>query len=693
MQDGLFPVSDSVGPSASGPGAGGGKGWLMPEPPEKLAATNPVARVVVESPLPHLDRPFDYLVPDALDGDAVAGARVRVRFAGRELHGYIVERREDSDSGTRLSVLDKVVSPVPVLTSEVLELCRLVAARYAGTVSDVLRLAIPGRVASCEKDWTPRGDVPEDDSSLPESPAPEGAWTRLDKGAAFLQHVRAGGDPHAVVTVPEGYGPHAWPELFAEAAVATLHSGRNALLVVPDRRDLDRLAAALAHHVPRGLVARLSAEDGPSVRYREYLRVLGGYARVVIGTRAASYAPLKDLGLVAIWDDGDDVHAEPRAPYPHARELLMIRSSQGQGAACILAGHSRSTEAERLVENGWAQSVEADRPLLRAVTPRVVNTADSFHQERDPLATAARLPHAAWQAAKDALAHGPVLIQVARGGYAPTLLCAECSNPLRCSKCEGPLHVPATGAAPECRWCGTVHRTVTCRVCGSQRYTVAGNGVLRTAEQLGRAFPGARVVSSSAGRVKDEVSGAGTLVVATLGAEPVAPEGYAAALLLDGDQMLRRENLRAAEETVRRWFNASSLVRPARDGGVVMVTAEHELAVGALVRWDPASFAARELAERRELHLPPAVRVAALTGPKDAVENLQQALAPLQEGEHEVRIVGPVPFDDGDYRTLCFIPFAVASEAARLLRAAKAAASAKRTHAAAQVRFDGLDLL
>jgi len=665
----------------------------MPEPPEKLAASAPVARVVVESPLPHLDRPFDYLVPDSLDVDAVAGARVRVKFAGRELHGYIVERREDSDSGTRLNVLDKVVSPVPVLTAEVLELCRLVAARYAGTVSDVLRLAIPGRVASCEKDWAPRGGTPEETVVAAEDPASAGSWERLGNGAAFLQHVRTGGNPRAVVTVPEGYGSHAWPQLFAEAAVTTLQSGRNALLVVPDRRDLERLAAALAEHLPRGLVARLSAEDGPSVRYREYLRVLGGYARVVIGTRAASYAPLGDLGLVAIWDDGDDVHAEQRAPYPHARELLMLRSSQGEGAACILAGHSRSTEAERLVENGWAQSVEADRRLLRSVTPRVVNTADSYHQERDPLATAARLPHAAWLAAKDALAQGPVLIQVVRGGYAPTLLCAQCGSPLRCVKCEGPLHVPATGAAAECRWCGTVHRTVSCRVCGSQRYTVTGHGVLRTAEQLGRAFPGARVVSSSAGRVKDEVSGAGTLVVATLGAEPVASEGYAAALLLDGDQMLRRENLRAAEETVRRWFNAAALVRPARDGGVVLVTAEHEAAVGALVRWDPASFAARELEERRELRLPPAVRVAALTGPKDAVANLQDSLSPLVEGGHEVRTVGPVPLEDGDYRTLCFIPFAVASEASRLLRAAKAAASAKRTHAAAQVRFDGLDLL
>ncbi|MFJ3957826.1 primosomal protein N' [Arthrobacter sp. NPDC090010] len=689
MQDGLFPATEPEG--AALPGLDSAGPWQPSDPAEKPAAQNPVARVVVESPLPHLDRPFDYLVPEDLDEQAVPGARVRVTFAGRALHGYLIERRADSDAGTRLAMLGKVVSAVPVLTPEVLDLCRAVAARYAGTVSDVLRLAVPSRVASCEKDWAPRtGDLP----AVPEAGSPEApAWDRLRNGSAFLHHLRQGENPRAVVSIPEGFGPHAWPQLFTEAALATLASGRNVLFVVPDQRDLRRLEAVLAESLPRGLVARLTAEDGPSVRYREYLRVLGGYARVVIGTRAAAYAPLGDLGLVGIWDDGDDVHAEQRAPYPHAREVLMLRSSEGAGAACVLAGHARSTEAQRLVENGWAGSVSADRPLLRTVTPRVVNTADSYHQERDPLSTAARLPHAAWQAAKDGLDLGPVLIQVARSGYAPALLCSQCGTRMRCTNCEGPLHVPAHGAAPECRWCGSVQRALSCRECGSNKYTVTGNGVLRTAEQLGRAFPGARVVSSSAGRVKDTVSGAGTLVVATLGAEPVATEGYAAALLLDGEQMLRRENLRAAEETVRRWFNAAALVRPAKDGGVVMVTAEQENPVGALVRWDPAAFAARELEERRELHLPPAVRVAALTGPREAVEYLQAALSPLMVGPTEVRCVGPVPIGEDGYRTLAFIPFAVASEAAKLLRAAKAASSAKRTHGAAQLRFDGVDLL
>ncbi|NUO34998.1 MAG: primosome assembly protein PriA, partial [Dermatophilaceae bacterium] len=101
-------------------------------------AFGPVAAVVVETPLAHLDRVFEYSVPAELDVDAVPGARVRVRFSGRELDGFVVERREAPQHDGRLTPLRRVVSPEPVLTPEVLALSRAVADRYAGTQSDVL---------------------------------------------------------------------------------------------------------------------------------------------------------------------------------------------------------------------------------------------------------------------------------------------------------------------------------------------------------------------------------------------------------------------------------------------------------------------------------------------------------------------------------------------------------------------------
>ena len=684
----------------------------------QLARHLPVARVLVESSLPHLDRLFDYGIPDTLDEAAMPGVRVKVKFNGQDLSGFLMERVAASDAGHTLVPLAKVVSPVSVLTPAVRELVASVAARYAGTVSDVLRVAVPPRVAKLEKEFVAEGpDAPaapeqaeqRDATQVQTGAAPAnlpGAWAAYHNGQAFLHHLAGGGSPRAVLNPLQGYGPAGWPRLLAEAVAAAYASGRGAVVVVPDYRDLDRLEEALHALLPEDAVARLAADDGPTPRYRNFLRLLAGTARIAIGTRSAAFAPVQDLGLVVCWDDGDDLHIEQRAPYAHAREVLLLRAEQ-EDAACLLAGHSRSTEAQRLVAAGWARAVEAGRPDVRRTVPRIVNTADSFEQERDPLARIARLPGAAWRAAKEGLERGPVLVQVARAGYAPSLACEMCREPARCGSCQGPLAVAGasgTSAMPQCRWCSTPAPDWHCVHCGGRRLRKGATGVIRTAEELGRAFPGKTVITSSGDQVKAAVGSGKALVVATVGAEPVADGGYAAALLLDGDSLLRRETLRAGEDTVRRWFNAAALVRPASDGGLVVVTAADTAAVGALLRWDPAGYAERELSLRAELQLPPAVRTASVTGPRAAVEHYTAAVAAdLASGGITLRTAGPAPVvlngppsprrSAEDVRTLLFFPYGQAGAVTRVLRVTRAAAAAKRSSEPFQLRLDGIDVL
>ena len=122
---------------------------------EPVAAVDPVAHVLVETPLAHLDRPFDYAVPASMADTAVAGARVKVRFAGKDLDGYVVRRSAHTDHTGTLTPLRRVVSPEPVLSPAIAELAGLLAERYAGTRADVLRLAVPPRHATTEKKPSP----------------------------------------------------------------------------------------------------------------------------------------------------------------------------------------------------------------------------------------------------------------------------------------------------------------------------------------------------------------------------------------------------------------------------------------------------------------------------------------------------------------------------------------------------------
>jgi primosomal protein N' (replication factor Y) (superfamily II helicase) len=662
------------------------------------AAALPVARVCVDVALAHLDRPFDYLVPADLDADAAPGVRVRVRFAGQLVDGYLLDRVARSEHGGRLAYLERVVSPERVLDPDVLRLAEVVAQRYAGTLADVLRLAVPPRHARIERAAAnaPAGSgaQPAGSGAQPAGgPAlPEGGWSAYPAGPAFLRAVAEGRPARAVWTALPGED---WPARLAEAAATGYASGRGALLVVADGRDLDRLDGALAHALGPGRHVALSAASGPQERYRRFLAASRGEVRVVAGTRAAAFAPVAALGLVAIWDDGDDLHAEPRAPYPHAREVLLTRAQQ-RDCAVLAGGYARSAEAQQLVESGWARELVAPRDAVRRRAPTVTPVGDDAQLARDSAAGSARLPTVAWRAARDALAAGaPVLVQVPRRGYLPAVSCADCYAPARCPACAGPLALRSAGGQALCRWCGRVAAGYACPHCNGRRLRGAVVGARRTAEELGRAFPGTPVRTSGRDGVLPGVPAQPALVVATPGAEPAAEGGYGAVLLLDTWALLTRADLRAAEEALRRWLAAAALARPGPAGGRVVVVADGGLVpVQALLRWDPGWLAGRELAERRELRLPPTVRVASLTGTPDAVADLLAA-AHLPDG---AELLGPVPAGaassgESQERVLVRVPRSAGPALSAALHAAAGVRSARKAREPVRVQVDPLDLL
>ena len=747
---------------------------------EASGVPNPVARVRVDSTLPQVDRTFDYRVPAELSEDAVPGARVRVLFNGHELTGYIEERAATTDwTRTSLLPLKSVLSRVPSVAPEIFALAEALADRYASTVANVLRLAVPPRIAALDKKYAPLlpgyesaylGDsAPVSTSDAPESADPEHAesepsaasatssaavssatdlyawlatpgapapfvldppalnpdapdaasvFSDYENGAEFIEDVAAGAATRAVMTVLPGHLEHTWADVVATALATAATSGRGAIAVVPTAKNLDLLEAALAERLPADSFVRLSSDSTPHTRYHGFVKARLGRVPVVIGTRAAAYAPVANLGLVVCWDDGDSSLVERRAPYCHARDVLLLRAS-AENTAALFAGFSMSSEAARLVRTRWASHVRAPRAVVRDYSPRIFSTGSEFELARDPLAAMARIPHLAFEHARRALARGPVLVQVARSGYIPSFSCERCRMPARCGECSGPLSVASGSSVPSCSWCGHLAQQWRCSECGFTHWRYSAAGATRTAEELGRAFPNVPVISSAGDHVRASVGPEPALVVATPGAEPVAFGGYAAALLLDADKMLRFDSLRAPEAALRRWLNAAALVRPAALEGTVVTTASPSPVEQALVRWDPAWFARQELEERAQTGLPPAVRTAAVTGAEADVRAFMEEFlgsSALDERVREqLRIVGPVPLDQGyfawseslvedseeapvqgDWRTLMFFSYGIARQVTRELRATRATIAALKKNVGerpVQIRCDGLDVL
>ncbi|MGH8894886.1 MAG: primosome assembly protein PriA, partial [Actinomycetes bacterium] len=281
-----------------------------------------------------------------------------------------------------------------------------------------------------------------------------------------------------------------------------------------------------------------------------------------------------------------------------------------------------------------------------------------------------------------------VLVQVPRAGYLPGLACATCRAPARCLSCGGPLGTPSGGAVPACRWCGVPAAAWSCPGCAGTRLRATTVGSTRTAEELGRAFPRIPVrASGGSAPVLATVGPEPALVVATPGAEPVAAEGYAAALLLDGWALLARPDLRAAEEALRRWTAACALVRPRDHGGqaVVMADAGHP-AVQALVRWDPATFAERELADRAALRLPPDVRMVSVTGQGAALRDFLESVALPGDAE----VLGPVPAAGGQERFLVRAALPAGRALASALREAAGVRSAHKDAGTVRLQVDPL---
>ncbi len=597
---------------------------------------DPIARVLPLLDVPHLDRVFDYAVPEELSEEAQPGVRVQVRFSGRLVEGYIVERAATSDFGGTLAPLRRVYSSHQIYAGAFKELIEWTAHYYAGTRADVLRLAVPKRVARVDAESFEQSDAAEVTESRPlkETISAQNidAWKKYRFGESFLNALKTQTVKAAWQLLPR-------EEITARLAdiirIARANNG-SVLLVVPDQFDLDPVFKELQRLLGKEKIGRLAAEDGPTKRYRTWLNAFYGINDVIVGTRAAMFVPLKNLHTVIIFDEGNDVYVDPRAPYPHAPNILF-RRAQKEHANYISVGWMPSLETAHKLRNKEIHLLAPERAVLKELLPRIAAPGDSEQAlERDPLARAARIPQIAFISVREALERGePVVFQVPRRGNVPHLVCQHCHEKARCRHCGGPLMLPEKDGSkndhvfPTCRWCGEREKLFTCPNCGGHSLRATVKGASRTAEELGRAFPGFPVVLSYGDKDKRRVriDDKACVVVSTPGSEPTAPNGYGAAIMLDAWALLNRPELGVDEDTARKWWNLVGKVRSAENGGEAIIVGDptHPIIQG-MIRGNSAGLAERMLDERAEVDLPPFSHFIAVDGAYAAVSDFVSAL-------------------------------------------------------------------
>ena len=615
-----------------------------------------IAQVLLDTRLPQLDRPFDYEIPEGLHVGIGSLVKVPLRQRKAPAQGYVVGLADSTTHTGALAEISAVVSPVGLLAPQTYALAEAVAQRQAGSVADVVRLAIPPRYVRTEKKWAERSNLSASESLNPELIRDIDGFSATSWGDVLQREARTAlYFPHGVERVAGSRWVPRASGVLARLAQTAYAAGESLIIVVPTWRDIALHEQPLREALPDGAVVSLHSELAPADRYRSFLECLETVPRVVIGTRHAVYAPVHNLAGIVVVDDSNESHGEPLAPYPHTRDIALIRGSL-EGCAVVFASLVPSLSVTRWVEQGHVKALAPSTSRRAQVIP--TELALNHGSEQTP----ARLPSQAFRAAKDALAFGPVLVQVFRSGFAPGVSCAGCKEKSFCRSCSGPLRVTQRGEKPACLWCGVADPHWRCVSCGHTTFHPRGHGIERTLSDIGRSFPGVPLVRADGQHRVVRVPATPALVIATRGAEPLAEGGYRAALLLDGAAMLSRESMGALEDSLHAWESVVSLLADDGTAFLTDVSGQPALAVSS-GHYEP--LLRHEVAQRRVVKMPPSTRIASLSGPSAQVNRAREA---LEATGGLIDVLGPVAIKGG-IRVIARFSYAEGPVVTRELRA------------------------
>ena len=558
----------------------------------------PVARLWVDTGLSHLEPTYDYLVPQSLDADVSVGVKVLVDFSGRKVDGFVIERIDSSSVGN-LKFIEKVTSPVPLLTAEVMELVTAVARRWGSIPSEILTAAIPPRVMAAEKGFTRESAAQLQDRSRSKNPS------------------------HSYYLFTPGENPI---ETIASWAVSRLSKG-GVLVVLPELREVLALAEELSN-----LNADFEVLDGSlprSTRYESFLKVATGEAKLVIGTRSAIFSPIADLQTIVVFREGSESHYEKRSPGWNVRDVAILRS-QLSAIDLTFAGFAPSSEVSLLIED--------EAIALRGKRAKV--NAMAFPQTHGEL-----LPDRIFTPIRDALTRGSVLFLVPRKGYSQAISCTSCRNISLCD-CGGRIYFGGPERGYICSLCNLSTSEWSCKWCKKSAANLLGRGNLRFAQEIGRAFPGFPVLSSDATHVVEQVENQRSIVLATAGMAPPVSGGYQAVVVLEGDNLFSQLDLRAQERAREAIMQSASLLS-VNGKALIVVDNAHPIVAG-LSRWNLSPLLSRELREREQTQLPPYVHAIVLEiASSESSTFLSGIRSSISESRlpSSTRILGPTALD------------------------------------------------
>ena len=372
-----------------------------------------VVEVVVDTPVLHLDALYTYGLTLKQSEVCEVGNLLKIPFGKTITTGYVVEIRKRNSKDVGIRSVVSILSSSPLLQPEIWKLIKSIATRYCTNPSDLIRFAIPPRVANCEKiaiTVKPMQILSAKTNLLPEIYGADISKLDAIKNGAILLPIAV--DSFALII---------------EFILGKLQDGPT-LVILPDLKDTTRLEEQLQNY-PEINFTRFDSSMNKSDRYTAFLEILQGAKNLVIGNRSAIFAPLPNLQNIIIYNESDPSHFERRSPYTNTRDLALLRASSEKVALWFLDS-SPSLELLRLVESKWLPFYVPSGEFLRKRNIGI--TSGDADYSRKNVFTVIR----------KGLEKGPVLIVVAERGYFNSAICEQCSNQALCAVSYTHLTLP-----------------------------------------------------------------------------------------------------------------------------------------------------------------------------------------------------------------------------------------------------------
>ena len=607
-----------------------------------------------------LHKTFTYTVPEEMSDRIAPGMRVVVPFRKRERMGYVIEIDVTPPNIANLKEVSDLPDEEPILSERLLSLLQWMAGYYAAPIGEVCAAAVPNILNRADeigkKRQTPKEITnlesfqKERTESLTESQETIWkSWETILKKETFD------------VALLHGITGSGKTELYLKLMEKVVSDGKTAILLVPEISLTPQLAGRVMVHFPERVAIYHSGITDVQ-RLHQWEAIQRGDIDIVVGTRSAMFAPLKNLGAIIIDEEHDHSYKQEESPRYHARDSAIMRAKL-EGAFVVLGSATPSIESLANAKSDKYHYYHLQERYGDAVLPDV-RVIDMRKEPRSELLN----PHLSIELIsaidKRLKKNQQTLLFLNRRGYANFFLCQDCGHTPECPNCKITLTYHKKGRQLTCHYCDySIPGFDSCPKCHGIDILLIGSGTELIEEAIGKRFPSAHIARLDRDTVTSEKKRRELLsdmhrgkIDILIGTQMITKghdfPNVTLVGIISADQSIHFPDFRSSERTVQLITQVSGRAGRAKDPGEVIIQTydpEH-ISIATASKNELDRYIESELNVRKELSYPPFSRIANIrivgnrpADVKNTSEQLMKGLNQLAGGNHGVRLLGPAP--------------------------------------------------